>query len=46
MLTPCVQVPEGVDLGAPVIAVDYDDVDALQAVLEKHEVVLTALKKR
>jgi saccharopine dehydrogenase-like NADP-dependent oxidoreductase len=45
MLTPCVQVPEGVDLGAPVIAVDYDDVDALQAVLEKHEIntVISAL---
>ncbi|RTE79423.1 hypothetical protein BHE90_006042 [Fusarium euwallaceae] len=30
--------PDGVDLGAPVIAVDYEDVDALQTVLEQHEI--------
>ncbi|WAO90212.1 NAD(P)-bd-dom domain-containing protein [Fusarium falciforme] len=38
-------VSDGVDLGAPVIGVDYDDVDALQAVLEKHEInaIISAL---
>jgi S-adenosylhomocysteine hydrolase len=34
-----------VDLGCPVIAVDYDDIDALQAVLEEHQIytVISAL---
>ncbi|RSM19156.1 hypothetical protein CDV31_002077 [Fusarium ambrosium] len=30
--------PDGVDLGAPVIGVDYEDVDALQTVLEQYEI--------
>ncbi|KAJ4317073.1 hypothetical protein N0V84_007526 [Fusarium piperis] len=36
---------DGVDLSAPVIAVDYDDVEALQAVLEKRDIntVISAL---
>lgn len=39
------QIPDNVELGLPVIAVDYDDVDALQAILEEHriETVISAL---
>lgn len=39
------QTPEGVALGCPVIAVDYDDVNALQATLEEHQIhtVISAL---
>lgn len=39
------QIPDNNDMGLPIVAVDYDDVDALQAVLEKHhiETVISAL---
>ncbi|KAL1853935.1 hypothetical protein Daus18300_011677, partial [Diaporthe australafricana] len=39
------KIPDNVELGFPVIAVDYDDVDALHVVLEEHriETVISAL---
>ena len=39
------QIPDNVVLGVPILAVDYVDIDALQAVLEKHriETVISAL---
>lgn len=44
ILISCLQVPS-VDLGFPVIAVDYNDVDGLQAVLEEHQIetIISAL---
>ncbi|KAH7153442.1 hypothetical protein EDB81DRAFT_855820 [Dactylonectria macrodidyma] len=39
------KVPEGLELGVPVIEVDYNDIDALQAVLNEHQIhtVISAL---